>query len=92
MRQLIHVAYKLAALKMDQYYRLLEANEKIVSECVYENIYDRHICRLFDIEIDIDSNTNSDYFNVRGGQMYISISVIMHSTTDHIHKIYLLIR
>jgi hypothetical protein len=49
MRQLIHVAYKLAALKMDTFYRLLEANEETVSKCVYENIYDRHICRLFDI-------------------------------------------
>jgi hypothetical protein len=49
MRQLIHVAYKLAALKMNDYFRLLEANEKTVSECVYENIYNRHICRLFDI-------------------------------------------
>ena len=47
MRQLIHVAYKLAAEKMDKYFRLLESNEKVVSKCVYENIYDRHICRLF---------------------------------------------
>jgi hypothetical protein len=50
MRQLIHVAYKLAAMKMDEYFRLLESNEKTVSECVYENIYNRHICRLFDIK------------------------------------------
>jgi hypothetical protein len=50
MRQLIHVAYKLAAQEMDYYIRLLEVNEKIVSECVYENIYNRHICRLFDIK------------------------------------------
>ncbi len=49
MRQLIHVAYKLAAIKMDEYIRLLDANEKIVSECVFENIYNRHICRLFKI-------------------------------------------
>jgi hypothetical protein len=49
MRQLIHVAYKLAALKMDEYFRLLDKNEKTVSDCVYENIYNRHICRLFDI-------------------------------------------
>jgi hypothetical protein len=49
MRQLIHVAYKLAALKMDEYFKLLEANEEIVSKCVYENIYNRHICRLFSI-------------------------------------------
>jgi hypothetical protein len=50
MRQLIHVAYKLAALKMKDYFRLLELNEQTVSECVYENIYNRHICRLFDIK------------------------------------------
>jgi hypothetical protein len=49
MRQLIHVAYKLAAHQMDKYYKLLEANEKIVAECVYENVYDRHIKRLFDL-------------------------------------------
>jgi len=49
MRQLIHVAYKLAALKMPEYFTLLEKNEKIVAGCVYENIYNRHICRLFDI-------------------------------------------
>jgi hypothetical protein len=50
MRQLIHVAYKLAALKMDEYFRLLKTNEKTVSKCVYENIYNRHICRLFKIK------------------------------------------
>ena len=49
MRQLIHVAYKLAALKMEDYFKLLDKNEKHVSECVYENIYYRHICRLFNI-------------------------------------------
>jgi hypothetical protein len=50
MRQLIHVAYKLAALQMKDYFRLLESNEQTVSKCVYENIYNRHICRLFDIK------------------------------------------
>lgn len=49
MRQLIHVAYKLAAKKMDQYFRLLETNEETVSECVFENVYERHIRRLFDL-------------------------------------------
>lgn len=49
-RQLIHVAYKLAAMKMDEYFNLLEANEKTVSKAVYENIYNRHICRLFGIK------------------------------------------
>jgi hypothetical protein len=49
MRQLIHVAYKLAAMNMEQYMSLLDKNWKVVSRCVYENIYNRHICRLFDI-------------------------------------------
>lgn len=49
MRQLIHVGYKLAALKMDEYFRLLDAYKQIVSENVFENIYNRHICRLFNI-------------------------------------------
>jgi tagaturonate epimerase len=49
MRQLIHVAYKLAASEMEQYLSLLEKNKDTVSRCVYENIYNRHICRLFDI-------------------------------------------
>jgi tagaturonate epimerase len=50
MRQLLHVAYKLAAHRMDDYFRLLEKYEKQVSASVYENIYNRHICRLFDIK------------------------------------------
>lgn len=49
-RQLIHVAYKLAAMEMAEYFKLLEANEKTVSKCVYENIYKRHICRMFNIK------------------------------------------
>ncbi|HPT21768.1 MAG TPA: tagaturonate epimerase family protein, partial [Bacteroidales bacterium] len=49
MRQLIHVAYKLAAQRMDEYSKLLDQNKNTVSECVYENIYNRHICRLFNI-------------------------------------------
>ncbi|TFG41318.1 MAG: hypothetical protein E4H43_04510, partial [Bacteroidia bacterium] len=47
MRQLIHVAYKLAAQKTEFYFRLLEEHEEVVSECVFDNIYNRHICRLF---------------------------------------------
>jgi len=47
MRQLIHVGYKLAAMKMDEYFRLLDANEKTVSQCVYDNMYHRHISKLF---------------------------------------------
>ncbi|MGB4291326.1 MAG: tagaturonate epimerase family protein [Bacteroidales bacterium] len=50
MRQLIHVGYKLAAQKMEKYIELLEKNKDIVSKCVYENIYNRHICSLFGIK------------------------------------------
>jgi tagaturonate epimerase len=50
MRQLVHVSYKLAALKLNDYFRLLDANENTVSGCVYDNIYNRHICRLFGIK------------------------------------------
>ncbi|MFH0842868.1 MAG: tagaturonate epimerase family protein [Bacteroidota bacterium] len=49
MRQLVHVAYKMAAERKEEYFRLLKANEKTVSKCVFENMYNRHICRLFDI-------------------------------------------
>ncbi len=49
MRQLIHIAYKLAAQKKEQYLNLLKENEKIIGQCVYENLYERHICKLFDI-------------------------------------------
>ena len=50
MRQLIHVAYKMAAIRMDEYYALLDKHKKVVAQCVYENIYNRHICRLFDLK------------------------------------------
>jgi tagaturonate epimerase len=49
MRQLVHVAYKLAAEKKEEYFRLLHANEETISKCVYDNVYHRHICRIFDI-------------------------------------------
>ena len=49
MRQLIHVAYKLAAQDKEHYMNLLEENKEITGQCVYENLYNRHICRLFDI-------------------------------------------
>jgi hypothetical protein len=50
MRQLIHVGYKLAAQNSDRFYRLLSENEHIVEEGVYQNIFSRHLCRLFGIE------------------------------------------
>jgi hypothetical protein len=50
MRQLVHVSFKLAALRMDEYFRLLETHAETVGRCVYENIYDRHICRVFGVK------------------------------------------
>jgi hypothetical protein len=47
MRQLIHVGYKLAALRMEEYLSLLRQNGTTVSSCVYENVLDRHIKAVF---------------------------------------------
>ncbi|MBW6501493.1 MAG: tagaturonate epimerase family protein [Bacteroidales bacterium] len=49
MRQLIHVGYKLAADRMDEYFRLLDTHRDVVADCVFDNIYNRHICRLFNL-------------------------------------------
>lgn len=48
-RQLIHVAYKVAAEMGEQYTILLEKYADIVGNCVEENIYDRHLKRLFNL-------------------------------------------
>lgn len=46
-RQLLHVAFKLAAKKGRRYLDLLEANEEIVGKNVTENLYARHLRPLF---------------------------------------------
>jgi len=48
-RQLIHVGYKVAAEMGEKYTSLLEKNAEVVGSCVEENIYDRHLRRLFDL-------------------------------------------
>ncbi len=48
-RQLMHVAYKVAAEMGDQYTGLLQKYAEITGNCVEENIYDRHLKRLFDL-------------------------------------------
>lgn len=48
-RQLIHVGYKVAAEMGTKYTGLLEKYADIVGGCVEENIYDRHLKRLFTI-------------------------------------------
>ncbi len=46
-RQLMHVAFKLAAKKGSRYLELLAANEEIVARNVTENLFDRHLRPLF---------------------------------------------
>ncbi len=48
-RQLIHVGYKVAAEMGTKYTGLLEKYADVVGGCVEENIYDRHLKRLFNL-------------------------------------------
>lgn len=48
-RQLIHVAYAVAAQLGDEYTDLLVKHADVVGSCVEENIYDRHLKRLFNL-------------------------------------------
>ena len=48
-RQLIHVAYAVAAEMGTDYTNLLEKYADVVASCVEENIYDRHLKRLFNL-------------------------------------------
>jgi len=48
-RQLIHVAYKVAAEMGSTYTGLLKKHAEVVGVCVEENIYDRHLKRLFNL-------------------------------------------
>ncbi|SHE80741.1 tagaturonate epimerase [Mariniphaga anaerophila] len=48
-RQLVHVGYKVAAEMGTKYTDLLKKYADVVGGCVEENIYDRHLTRLFDL-------------------------------------------
>ncbi len=48
-RQLIHVGYKVAAEFSNVYLNLIRIHEDIVGRQVEENIYDRHLKRLFNL-------------------------------------------
>jgi len=48
-RQLIHVAYKVAAEMGSEYTALLVKYADVIGSCVEENIYERHLRRLFTI-------------------------------------------
>jgi hypothetical protein len=47
MRQLMHIAYKLAARNSPSYLELIRINRDLISHGVFENLYERHICKLF---------------------------------------------
>jgi len=47
LRQLIHVGYKIASEMGTYYTDLLKANKEVIGQCVEENLYDRHLKRLF---------------------------------------------
>lgn len=48
-RQLIHVGYKVASEMESRYTNLLKQHKDIIGQCVEENIYDRHLRRLFNL-------------------------------------------
>jgi hypothetical protein len=47
LRQLIHVGYKIASEMGTYYTDLLKANKDVIGQCVEENLFDRHLKRLF---------------------------------------------
>ena len=46
-RQLLHVAYKIAAEYSNVYVKNVRANERIIGELVTDNLYNKHIRKLF---------------------------------------------
>ena len=46
-RQLLHVGFRVAAEMGDRYYAALEQNEATIAKNVRENLYERHVRRLF---------------------------------------------
>lgn len=47
LRQLLHVGYKVAAELQDEYLSALKHYKSTIAECVTDNIFNRHIIRLF---------------------------------------------
>lgn len=47
-RQLLHVAFKIAAEMGDRYLNALKENNKMIAKNVTENLYERHIQKLFE--------------------------------------------
>jgi hypothetical protein len=51
LRQLLHVAFKLAAQKGEIYHDLLQQHADIVNRRVYENLYQKHILKVFPVGV-----------------------------------------
>lgn len=49
-RQLIHVAYKVAAELGTTYTNMLKKHADVIGNCVTENLYERHLKRFFNLE------------------------------------------
>jgi tagaturonate epimerase len=49
-RQLMHVAFKIAAEYGTEFISILEKHSDVIGEQVTTNLYDRHICRLFNLK------------------------------------------
>ncbi len=65
-RQLIHISYKIAAEMGASFLDLLQQHSEIIGACVEENIYERHIKRLFAEEFPSqDQNRFHTTFNRR---------------------------
>ncbi|MBE0651775.1 MAG: hypothetical protein IH595_13160 [Bacteroidales bacterium] len=59
-RQLMHISYKIAAEMGASFVSLLQQHSDIIGACVEENIFERHIKRLFDDKFQIK---NQNRFN-----------------------------
>jgi hypothetical protein len=46
-RQLLHIAFKIAAEMGERYLRALETDRPIIAETVTENLFDRHLRPIF---------------------------------------------
>jgi len=49
-RQLMHVAFKIAAEYGTEFISILEKHSDVIGEQVSTNLFDRHICRLFNLK------------------------------------------
>ena len=47
LRQLLHISFKIAAEKGNNYYYALEESKEIIAQCVTNNLFERHIKNIF---------------------------------------------